>query len=67
MRKMLIAALAAAYVSTAAAGVTAWWTGAQEMVTTVTGLVVWKCGYYVGVETVYRLFKDRCPPSIVVE
>lgn len=47
--------------------VTAMWTGAQEPVTTVTGLSAWRCQYNANGQTVWRIFEMACPSSISVK
>jgi hypothetical protein len=66
MRKyfaMILMALTCSY----ALAATAFFTGRQEMVQTVTYQMVWKCYYNYNGQIFTRLFKDGCPSSIELE
>jgi hypothetical protein len=45
---------------------TAFWTGRQEMVTTVTYQQAWKCEYAYAGQKFWRVFKTSCPSSVEV-
>lgn len=45
----------------------AFWTGQQEQVQTVTGKVVWRCYYNYNGQTFSRLFETSCPSSVEIE
>lgn len=47
--------------------VNAMWTGAQEPVTTVTGLSAWRCQYSANGQSIWRIFQTSCPSSISVQ
>lgn len=60
----LISGVAAAMTAQAA---TAYWTGRQEQVTTVTYKIAWNCEYdYLG-QKIWRVFLNSCPSSIEVQ
>ena len=65
--RMLFAALVGVAVAAPAYAATAYWTGRQEQVQTVTGKYVWKCEYNYNGQMIYRLFEMSCPSSIEVE
>lgn len=46
---------------------TAFFTGRQEMVQTVTFQMAWKCEYNYAGQTFWRVFKTSCPSSVEVE
>lgn len=59
----LLLALLAPPVSAA----TAFWTGRQEQVQTVTYKWVWRCQYNYNGQTFWRLFETSCPSSVEVQ
>jgi len=66
MQKLLMLAMALFMAGTANAA-TAFFTGRQEMVQTVTYQQAWRCEYnYLG-QTFYRLFQTSCPSSVQVQ
>lgn len=58
---------AALFFSTALYAATAFFTGKQEMVQTVTYKMVWKCEYNYNGRLFYRLFETSCPSSVEVQ
>lgn len=68
MHKAAIALFVSALlVSTSAYAASAYWTGKQKQVTTVTYQIAWNCEYnYLG-QKFWRIFKDSCPSSVEVE
>jgi biopolymer transport protein ExbB/TolQ len=46
---------------------TAYWTGRQEQVQTVTGQFVWKCEYNYNGQTFWYLFQTSCPSSVEIQ
>jgi len=46
---------------------TAFWTGRQEQVQTVTYQMAWNCEYNYAGQTFWRVFKNSCPSSVEVE
>ena len=46
---------------------TAFWTGRQEQVQTVTYQWAWKCEYNYNGQKFWRIFKMSCPSSVEVE
>jgi hypothetical protein len=59
--------LAAVLTSFQAHAATAYWTGAQRQVTTVTYQMVWECEYNYQGRVFTRLFQTSCPSSIEVQ
>jgi len=64
MKKIVALVLLAASMSAFAA--TAFFTGQQEMVQTVTGRVAWRCHYNYAGNTFTAIFEGSCPGSIQV-
>jgi hypothetical protein len=62
-----LAVAAGMALSTSAYAATAFFTGRQEMVQTVTYQMAWKCYYSYAGQTFTAIFKDSCPSSIEVE
>jgi hypothetical protein len=50
-----------------ATAATATWTGRLEMVTSVTGALVYNCEYIYAGQKFWRAFKQSCPHSVEVE
>lgn len=61
---VLVAGLAAAASAYAA---TAFWTGQQQQVQTVTGTYAWNCEYNYAGQTFWKVFTGSCPPSIEIQ
>ncbi|MFA4829206.1 MAG: hypothetical protein WC855_13330 [Thermodesulfovibrionales bacterium] len=67
MKKSIAVVIILLLAATSASAATAYWTGRQEMVQTVTYQMAWNCEYnYVG-QIFWRVFKTSCPSSIEVE
>ena len=66
MRKSLLIIIAALATNSAFAA-TAYWTGRQEQVQTVTYQMAWKCEYNYAGQTFWRVFQTSCPSSIEVQ
>lgn len=66
MKRLILATVVLAAASTAYAA-TAFFTGKQHQVQTVTGKVVWECEYRYLNRTFTRLFETSCPGSVEVE
>ncbi len=66
MRKIafLVGLLAVASPAFAAS---AFWTGKQEQVQTVTYQMAWRCEYNYNGQMLYFIFKTSCPSSVEVE
>ncbi len=66
MRKVafLVGLLAVAAPAFAAS---AFWTGKQEQIQTVTYQMAWRCEYNYNGQMLYFVFKDRCPSSVQVQ
>jgi len=64
---MLFAMLAGMALAAPAYAASAFWTGQQEQVQTVTGKFVWRCQYNYNGQMIYRLFETSCPSSIEIE
>jgi hypothetical protein len=62
-----IACFALACAASSAFAVTAFWTGRQEPVTTVTYQQAWRCEYNYAGQRFWRVFKISCPSSVEVE
>ncbi len=58
---VLLAATGSAYAATA------FWTGRQEQVQTVTYQMAWKCEYNYAGQTFWQVFQGSCPSSIEVQ
>jgi hypothetical protein len=65
MKKILIA-LAFCVAGTQAIAATAYWTGEQQMVQTVTFQTAWRCTYNYNGQYIYQLHQGSCPQSIQV-
>ena len=65
--RMLIAMLIGLAFAAPAFAATAYWTGRQEQVQTVTGQFVWKCEYNYNGQMVYELFQTSCPSSVEIQ
>ena len=63
MFMFLTAVLAASQVYAA----TAFFTGKQEMVQTVTYKMAWRCQYNYNGQLFWRLFENNCPSSVEVQ
>lgn len=61
MKILLIATLLLSFFQ-----ITAYWTGRQWQVKTVTGKYVWKCEYRYNRDLYYKLFEDSCAQSIKI-
>jgi len=66
MKKLIISALLISATASALAA-TAFFTGRQEQVQTVTYQMAWKCEYNYAGNTFWRVFKNSCPSSVEVE
>ena len=66
-RALWIVLLAGLLASTSAFAAQAFWTGRQEMVTTVTGKSAWKCWYNYNGQIFTAIFKTSCPSSIEIQ
>jgi len=64
--KRLLIFIAIASAALAAFAATAFFTGRQEQVQTVTHQWVWRCEYNYNGQLIYRLFQTSCPSSIEV-
>lgn len=53
--------------ATSAYAASAFWTGKQVQVTTVTGQIAWNCEYNYNGQIFWRLFKTSCPSNIEVQ
>lgn len=53
--------------ATSAYAASAFWTGQQEQVQTVTGKFVWRCYYNYNGQVFSRLFETSCPSSVEIE
>jgi hypothetical protein len=65
--KKPIFALTIALAAAPAFAATAYFTGRQEQVTTVTGQVAWKCEYNYAGQTFWRVFQNSCPSRVEVQ
>lgn len=65
--KTTIALIGGLLISTAAHAATAYFTGRQEQVQTVTYQYAWNCEYNYAGQTFWRVFKNSCPSSVEVE
>ena len=65
--KKTVAIVAMAMSSTSAFAATAFWTGQQEQVQTVTYQYAWNCQYNYSGQLFWRIFKNSCPSSVEVE
>lgn len=63
----MIAVLIGVAVVAPAYAATAYWTGQQEQVQTVTGQYVWNCEYNYNGQTFWKLFQTSCPSSVEIE
>jgi len=63
----LIIATAALLIAGHASAATAFFTGRQEMVQTVTYKMVWRCQYNYNGQLFWRLFEGMCPHSVEVQ
>lgn len=66
IRKALIAVCSLAF-SAHALAATAYWTGRQEMVQTVTYQTAWRCEYRYAGNSFWAMFNGSCPSSIEVQ
>jgi hypothetical protein len=66
MKKLLSIILLTFVTTVYAFPITAYFTGRQEMVTTVTHEVMWECYYTYSGHQYTRLFKNSCPHTIEV-
>jgi hypothetical protein len=53
-------------VASSAYAATAFFTGKQEQVQTVTGQMAWRCEYNYNGRMIYEIFQTSCPSSIEV-
>jgi hypothetical protein len=65
--KKYIAALIVISASSSAFAATAFWTGRQEQVQTVTYQFAWNCEYNYAGQTFWKVFKNSCPSSVEIE
>lgn len=65
--KRIAFALALIAVATAAQAATAFFTGRQEMVTTVTFQQAWRCEYNYNGQKFWQLHQGSCPSSVEVQ
>jgi hypothetical protein len=65
--KKITVVLIATLLSSSAFAATAYWTGRQEMVTTVTYKMGWNCEYQYAGKKFWLVFTGRCPSSVDVE
>ena len=63
----MVAVLIGAALAAPAYAATAYWTGQQEQVQTVTGKYVWRCYYNYNGQVFSRLFEMSCPSSVEIE
>jgi hypothetical protein len=54
-------------VAAPALAATAFWTGKQRPVRTVTYQIAWNCQYHYKGQLFWRIFKNSCPASVPVE
>lgn len=66
MKRMIIAVLALLTINSAFA-MTAFWTGRQVQVQTVTYRMAWKCEYQYAGQRFWMIFEGSCPSSIDVQ
>ena len=66
-RSRVFALLVGMLISTSAFAAQAFWTGRQEMVTTVTGKSAWKCWYNYNGQIFTAIFETSCPSSIEIQ
>jgi hypothetical protein len=64
---MAVAAVVGALVAAPAYAATAFFTGRQEMVQTVTYQQAWRCEYNYNGQMIYEIFQTSCPSSIEVQ
>lgn len=68
MRRYRIAALAAGLLASSYAfAATAYWTGRQEQVQTVTYQIAWNCEYNYAGQVFWRVYQGSCPSSVEVQ
>jgi heme/copper-type cytochrome/quinol oxidase subunit 2 len=67
MKKSIAAVIILLLAATSAFAATAFWTGRQEQVQTVTYQWAWKCEYNYNGQTFWRIFQTSCPSSIEVQ
>ena len=65
--KIWMIAIAVALAATAAQAATAFFTGRQEMVTTVTYQQAWNCQYNYAGQIFWRVYQNSCPSSVEVQ
>ncbi len=67
MKIKLIAAAGTLFYAASAFAATAFWTGRQEPVTTVTYQQAWRCFYNYNGQIVTQIFSMSCPSSIEIQ
>lgn len=65
--KILIAVVIILLTSTSVFAATAYWTGQQKSVQTVTHQHAWSCKYIYAGQTFWKVFKKSCPSKIEVQ
>jgi hypothetical protein len=65
--KRLALAVLVGLVALPAYAATAYWTGRQEQVQTVTYQIAWNCEYNYAGQTFWRVYQGSCPSSIEVQ
>jgi len=66
MRKILLVTILTA-LSMQAFAATAYWTGQQKQVQTVTYQWAWNCEYRYGGQTFWKVYSGTCPSSIEIQ
>lgn len=66
MKKIIFALLIVASAAPAFAA-TAFFTGRQEQVQTVTYQIAWRCEYHYNGQSIWQIFQGSCPSSIQVQ
>lgn len=66
MKTIMVGLILVAAVAPALAA-TAFFTGRQEQVQTVTYQYAWRCEYNYAGQTFWKIFKNSCPSSVEVE
>lgn len=64
--KQVIATFCLMLMASPAFAATAYWTGRQEMVQTVTYRTAWNCEYNYAGQVFWRVFEGSCPSSVEV-
>jgi len=67
MKRFVIAVLLGLLSATSVSAATAFWTGRQEQVQTVTYQWAWNCEYNYAGQLFWRVFRMSCPSSVEVQ